>query len=386
MCVLVRDAVVVDRDVAPLVESRRRLPRARAGRCWGPSRSPARHGSTARSDRRRIGRSRRPSSSSRSIDSARAPLSSLTPRWRKSSSSTPATSGSLPGSTCWRLTTRVTCGAERREHVDELDAGDTRADHRDALREHLGRVAIAGRQDPVAVGRRTSRGSVDGTRSPSSAVSNSIVLVPVGAGRLGGVRAGETGGAVDHLDALAAEQLRDVVVEIVLDVLTRVGQGLDVDLGDRLGEAHPAQPAREAHRATGGDHRLRRDAVPQVRRTAEHVAFDDGHLGAEPSRVGRGLVPGRSATDDQESHAHAAQATGSARGRCPSRPHLRRADGRARLESEGRIRAPTGRVPSGTATHVRAVVGGIRDLIARFADPLEVHAVGRRKFPPHAKP
>ncbi len=47
-------------------------------------------------------------SPSRSIDSARAPLSSLTPRRRKSSSSTAATSGSLPGSTCWRDTTSVT--------------------------------------------------------------------------------------------------------------------------------------------------------------------------------------------------------------------------------------------------------------------------------------
>ncbi len=39
---------------------------------------------------------------------ARAPFSSRTPRWRKSSSSTAATSGSLVGSTCWRLTTSVT--------------------------------------------------------------------------------------------------------------------------------------------------------------------------------------------------------------------------------------------------------------------------------------
>jgi hypothetical protein len=39
---------------------------------------------------------------------ARAPFSRLTPRRRKSSSSTAATSGSLLGSTCWRLTTRFT--------------------------------------------------------------------------------------------------------------------------------------------------------------------------------------------------------------------------------------------------------------------------------------
>ena len=43
-------------------------------------------------------------------------------------------------------------GAERREHVHELDAGDARADDRDAARELLGRVAVAGREDAVAVG------------------------------------------------------------------------------------------------------------------------------------------------------------------------------------------------------------------------------------------
>ena len=49
-----------------------------------------------------------PVSASRSIAVARAPFSRLTPRRRKSSSSTAATSGSLPGSTCWRETTSVT--------------------------------------------------------------------------------------------------------------------------------------------------------------------------------------------------------------------------------------------------------------------------------------
>ena len=39
---------------------------------------------------------------------ARAPFSRRTPRRRKSASSAAATSGSLPGSTCWRDTTSVT--------------------------------------------------------------------------------------------------------------------------------------------------------------------------------------------------------------------------------------------------------------------------------------
>ena len=43
-------------------------------------------------------------------------------------------------------------GAERREHVHELDAGDARADDGDAARELLRRVAVAGREDAVTVG------------------------------------------------------------------------------------------------------------------------------------------------------------------------------------------------------------------------------------------
>ena len=42
--------------------------------------------------------------------------------------------------------------AEAAEHVHELDAGDTGSDHRDALREDRRRIAIACRQDPLAIG------------------------------------------------------------------------------------------------------------------------------------------------------------------------------------------------------------------------------------------
>ena len=52
--------------------------------------------------------SRFPSASTRSIACARAPISNFTPRSMNSCSSTAATSGSLPGSTCCRLTTSVT--------------------------------------------------------------------------------------------------------------------------------------------------------------------------------------------------------------------------------------------------------------------------------------
>ena len=55
-------------------------------------------------------------------------------------------------------------GAERGEHVHELDAGDTRSDDRDAARELLGRVAVAGRQDPIPVGLAPLRDARAATR------------------------------------------------------------------------------------------------------------------------------------------------------------------------------------------------------------------------------
>ena len=62
---------------------------------------------------------------------------------------------------------------------------------------------------------------------------------------------------------------------------------------------------REAHRPAGGDHRLARDAVPQMGRAADHVTLDHRDLGAEPGGVRGGLVAGRPTTDDDEAHGHA---------------------------------------------------------------------------------
>ena len=65
--------------------------------------------------------------------------------------------------------------------------------------------------------------------------------------------------------------------------------------------------------------------------------------------------------------------TGDAAPRGRSRPRLRRAPS---------VRFDCGRATGG----VRAVARRVGDLVARLADPLEVHAVGRRQLPPHAKP
>ncbi len=87
----------------------------------------------------------------------RAPLYRTTPVLRKSASRAAATSGSLPGSTCWRLTMRLTFAPERPEHVDELDAGHPRADH-DQVLGHLGRrIGLPGDQDPPAIHLRPVR-------------------------------------------------------------------------------------------------------------------------------------------------------------------------------------------------------------------------------------
>ena len=59
----------------------------------------------------------------------------------------------------------------------------------------------------------------------------------------------------------------------------------------------------------GRDHRLARDAVPEVRGAADDVALDQRHLGAERRGDGRRGVAGGTATDDHEAHGHAVQAT-----------------------------------------------------------------------------
>ena len=101
----------------------------------------------------------------------------------------------------------------------------------------------------------------------------------------------------------------DAVLQVVLDALDAAGERLGVDLGVGLLEAHPVDRREEAHRAAGGDHRLRRDAVPEVGGAADDVALDHRHLGAEPGGVGGRGVAGRAAADDHEASGHDVQAT-----------------------------------------------------------------------------
>jgi hypothetical protein len=192
--------------------------------------------------------------------------------------------------------------------VDELDAGHARADDRHGLREVLRRVAVAGREDAVAVGLAPLGDA--GTRAGGDERGvERDPLRALDARHLDLVRADEAGGAAEDADALALEQLGRRLAQVVLDAFDAGGQGPGVDLGDGLLEAHPGRAAQEGHGAAGGDHRLGGDAVPQVGRAADDVALDHRDVGAEALRVrGRG-VPGRPSTDDHEASRHDVQAT-----------------------------------------------------------------------------
>ena len=78
-------------------------------------------------------------------------------------------------------------GAERREHVHELDPGDARADDRDATRELLGRVAVAGREDAITIGFAPLRNARPRTGGDEGDVEVDD-LGPVDGVDLGGVR------------------------------------------------------------------------------------------------------------------------------------------------------------------------------------------------------
>ena len=151
MCGTFGDAVVVDRDVAAVVDLDAGGVEARARRCWGSSRWRAGRGCPGPRGRRRSAPRRR-RRRSRSMPVGPGALEQAHAAARGSSSSrAAATSGSFWGSTCWRLTMSVTSQPKRREHVHELDAGDARADDDQVLGQLGRRVGVAGGEHPLAV-------------------------------------------------------------------------------------------------------------------------------------------------------------------------------------------------------------------------------------------
>ncbi len=196
--------------------------------------------------------------------------------------------------------------AERPEHVHELHAGDARPDDHE-VRGQLGRgVGVAGGEHALAVDVRP----VGDAGPAAGAEHDDVGFEQLGA--LGGldldlVGADQATGALDEADALAAEQAAHRALESGLDGGDALLEGVEVDLGRHPAQAHALGLVEVAHGTAGGDHGLRRDAVPQVRRAADDVALDDGDLGAEAGSGGGGLVPRGATTDDDEAHGHASR-------------------------------------------------------------------------------
>ena len=199
-------------------------------------------------------------------------------------------------------------GAHRAEHVHELDAGHARSDDDEMLRQLGRRIRLAGRQHPLAVGLAPRRDTGPAARADEDGVGVELGDPVVGLGH-DLVRPFETACPAQYPHALAVEQLADVVVEPSFDEPDAAAQRLGLDGRRDLVQPHPGEPAGERHGPAGGDHRLGRDAVPQVGGAAHDLPFDQGDLGAEPGRVGRRLVARRSPADDHELHGHANEAT-----------------------------------------------------------------------------
>src|SRR5690606_17590915 len=214
--------------------------------------------------------------------------------------------------------------AQRREHVDELDAGDPGADDDEVLRQLAGRVGVAGGEDPRAVGRRPV-----GDAGPAAGGDEDGVGLDL-AHALGGldhdlVRPLQPPGAVDDADVLAPQQVDDVVLELGLDALDAVAQALEVELRGRHRQAHAGAGPHVAHGGGRGDHRLGGDAVPQVGRPADDVTLDHRDLGPQPGGGRGGGVAGGTATEDDEAEGHgprvpAALAPTAVVGVAPARP------------------------------------------------------------------
>ena len=92
----------------------------------------------------------------------------------------------------------------------------------------------------------------------------------------------------------------------VLDAGDPLAQRADVEHAVRV-QPHRAGVAELGELVAGGDHRLARDAVPEVRGAADDITLDERDLGTDRRGNGRRGVAGRSPTDDDEAHSHVGQ-------------------------------------------------------------------------------
>ena len=166
------------------------------------------------------------------MPSARAPLSSLTPRARNSSSSTAATSASFSGSTCWRDTTSDTFEPSALNMwVNSTPVTPEPMTHR-CSGISARRVRLAGGEDRARRRPPPSRGRVAASRSRATTKSASSCSMPVV-------------GLGDHLvRALAAGRCR---------AISRTPcDSSSVPHRRRAGGPRSTPPARAARRRRGG--------------------------------------------------------------------------------------------------------------------------------------
>ena len=93
-----------------------------------------------------------------------------------------------------------------------------------------------------------------------------------------GVWAGQGSAALDDPDILGGEQLVVRTLEVTHDALEPLGEIGRVDVRGNGFEAHTFASTQERQGATGRDHGLGRNAIPQMGRAADDVALDQGHL------------------------------------------------------------------------------------------------------------
>ena len=220
---------------------------------------------------------------------------------------------------------------ERREDRGELDADRTAADDHDVVRDLLDGVDPVGVVD-VRVVERDARG-VGGTRPArdQDRTRGQLAAGAIGQGDEQGAARDHAGGAVEVVDALPGDLVRDGLLEAVDH---RAGPGGD----DREGgiQWHRRPDAVDLFLAEAGQgerglaQRLGRGTPRGGHGAARPVPLDDDHPATEVDRqFGRGLA-GRARTDHR-------QIVARFHGRCPS------AGGRLRCRARRASAAPSGR-------------------------------------------
>ena len=117
------------------------------------------------------------------------------------------------------------------------------------------------------------------------------LLGTIGSNDFDQVRTDESGRAHDHPDTLTLEQLDGVALQSALNVFDTVLQSNVVDFGILMLKAHALDAPGEAHRSAGSDHRLRRNAVPQVCSASDDITLDQRDLGSQTGGIrGRGIT------------------------------------------------------------------------------------------------